>query len=73
MDKARIYFQTHRFRDSVAVALAVKGAKSQTVYLTARDARKLTRAINRVAKSCESEMFKDSRDLTAEFTLEGEA
>lgn len=55
--------QVHRFRDFVAVYVGT----GETVYLTPCDARKLSRAINRAAKSCETESFGESTCGTAEF------
>lgn len=67
MDKASIYCQVHRFRDLVACAVG----KGETVYLSAADARKLARAINRAARSIRRESFADSTCGTAEFRFEG--
>lgn len=52
--------QVHRFRDKVAVYVG----KGETVYLSPANARKLARALNAAAKSCETEAFTESRDLT---------
>lgn len=52
--------QVHRFGDKVAVWVG----KGQTVYLSPTNARKLARALNRAARSCKSEPFTESRDLT---------
>jgi hypothetical protein len=59
--------QIHRFRDAVAVYIGT----GETVYLRPADARKLSRAINRAAKSCESESFSQSTCGTASFSFEG--
>lgn len=66
--REKIPAQVHRFRDHVAVYLGT----GETVYLTPREARQFTRAINRVAKSCEGETFAESTCGTAAFTF-GEA
>lgn len=58
--------QVHRFRDSVAVWIGT----GETVYMTPRDARRFARAINKAAKSCESESFADSTCGTAAFDFE---
>ena len=58
--------QVHRFRNGVAVYVG----GGQTVYLHPRDARKLSRAINKAAKSCETEEFTDSSCGTFEATFE---
>lgn len=59
----KISAQVHRFGDYVAVYIGT-GA---TVYLDAKQARALTRAINKVAKSCEAESFAESTCGTAHF------
>lgn len=59
--------QVHRYRDSVAVYLG----KGQTVYLTPKEARQFARAINKTAKSCQSETFAQSTCGTTEFAFEG--
>lgn len=63
--REKIPAQVHRFRDAVALHLGT----GETVYLTPREARQVTRAINRVAKSCDSESFAESSGLTAEFVF----
>lgn len=55
--------QVHRFRDMVAVYIGT----GETVYLSPKEARQMTRAINRVAKSCDQEPFSESEGLTARF------
>ena len=67
MNPATINAQCHRFRDEVALYIGT-GA---TVYLKPADARKLARAINRAAKSCETESFANSSGNTAQFAFEG--
>jgi hypothetical protein len=57
--------QVHRFGDMVAVYIGT----GETVYLLPKEARQLTRAINRVARSCEREVFTKSEGLTASFTF----
>lgn len=61
--RPRIPAQVHRFRDCVGLYVGT----GETVYLTPPQARQLTRAINRVARSCENEAFGDSSGLTAAF------
>lgn len=57
---------THRFHDNVAIWIG----DGETVYLTAKDARKLARAINKTVRSIERESYLDSpNDLT--FDLKG--
>jgi hypothetical protein len=60
--------QVHRFRDKVAVYVG----GGQTVYFTPKEARKLARAINAAARSCERESFADSPSLTVNIP-EGES
>jgi len=57
--------QVHRFGDMVAVYIGT----GETVYLLPKEARHLTRAINRVARSCDQETFTESKGLTASFTF----
>ena len=66
--RSKIPAQVHRFRDSVAVHLGT----GETVYLTPREARQFTRAINKVARSCDSESFAESAGNTHAFEF-GEA
>lgn len=54
--------QVHRFGDKVAVYVG-KGA---TTYLSGADARKLAKALNRVARSIAGESFVDSHCGTFE-------
>ena len=58
--------QVHRFRNGVAVYIG----NGQTVYLHPKDARKLSRAINKAARSCETEEFADSSFKTFGATFE---
>lgn len=67
MDAAKIYAQVHRLRERVAISVG----GGVTVYLDARDARKLARAIRVCAKSCERESFVDSTCGTHEFHFDG--
>lgn len=60
-----LHMQTHRFHNSVAIWIGT----GETVYLTARDARKLAKAINKTVRSIDRESFLDSPDLS--FSLEG--
>ena len=53
-------WQTHRFRDCVAVYTGT----GPTVYLCAKEARRLARAINRAAASVEREPFTQAPPLT---------
>jgi len=48
--------RVHRFRDAVAVSVG----SGETVYMTPQQARKLARALNSTAKSCETERFIES-------------
>jgi hypothetical protein len=48
--------QVHRFRDKVAVYVG----NGETVYMTAKEARALARAIGKVAKSVETQTFAQS-------------
>lgn len=54
--------QVHRFRNCVAVYVGT----GETVYMTPKDARKLSRAINKAARSVEREKFVDSSGNTCE-------
>jgi hypothetical protein len=56
----------HRFRDAVAVYVGT----GPTQYLTPKEARKLARAINTAARSCDSEAFKDSSVGTIHIELQ---
>jgi hypothetical protein len=58
--------QVHRFRDSVALYIGT----GETVYVSAADARKIARALNRAAKSCASEPFAQSSGLTFAFSFQ---
>ena len=66
MTKKPFNVGVHRFHDSVAIWIGT----GETVYLTTKDARKLSRAINKTCRSIERERYLDSSDLT--FSLEGE-
>lgn len=68
MQPTVINAQIHRFRDNVAMYLG----DGSTVYLKPADARKLARAINKAARSCETERFTNSSGNTAQFTFDGE-
>lgn len=57
--------QVHRFRDRVAAYLG----NGETVYMTPKEARQLARALNRVAKSCETESFGESTCGTIHITI----
>lgn len=57
--------QVHRFRDCVALYVAT----GETVYLSAKDARKFARAINKAIKSVETESFSDSKGTTQAFAF----
>lgn len=48
--------QVHRFRDKVAVYVG----GGETVYLAPKNARKLARALNAAARSCDRESFAES-------------
>jgi hypothetical protein len=55
-----IMAQVHRFRDKVAVYVG----GGETVYLSPKNARKLARALNAAARSCDREPFAQSSGLT---------
>lgn len=57
--------QAHRFQDRVAVYIGT----GETVYLTPRDARQLSRAINRIAKSCEPKVLHNQNAVRLSFNL----
>lgn len=57
--------QCHRHRDNVGLYIGT----GQTVYIGAKDARKLARALNKIARSIDSEPFAQSSGLTASFTF----
>lgn len=63
--RKKIHAQVHRFRDYVAVYLGT----GETVYLEPKQAHALAKALNKAAKSCETESFSDSTCGTAEFTF----
>jgi len=50
----------HRFRETVALDVG----KGETVYFSAKDARKIARALNAAARSCDREPFSESSGLT---------
>ena len=53
--------QVHRYFDTVAVFINDGyNGHGKTVYFHPKDARRLSRAINKCAKSCETETFIDS-------------
>ena len=52
--------QVHRFRESVAVHVG----NGETVYFSPKDARKLARALNAAARSCDREPYTESHGLT---------
>lgn len=53
--------QIHRFRESVAICLP--GMK-ETLYVDAKTAKKIAKAINSVARSVETVSFADSVNTT---------
>jgi len=61
--RGQVSAQVHRFRDYVALYIGT----GETVYFKPADARKLSRAINKAAKSCETESFAESTCGTAQF------
>ncbi len=61
--RANIRAQVHRFRDYVAIYIGT----GETVYLTPKQARQVSRALNKVAKSCDSETFSASTCGTHSF------
>ena len=60
----------HRFCDSVAVAFL--GIKGQTVYMSAKEARSLARALHACARSIDSVTFSASNFPTTEIPLNKE-
>lgn len=52
--------QVHRFHDRVAL----HAGKGETVYLSPKNARKMARALNAAARSCDKESFVESAGLT---------
>jgi hypothetical protein len=56
--------QIHRFRDKVALYLGT----GETVYLETATARKVARALNKCAKSIETEKFIESTFRTIEIS-----
>lgn len=56
----------HRFHDEVAVHVG----DGQTTYLSAKQARKLARALNKAAKSVETESFLKCSNVTAEIEVD---
>lgn len=61
--RAKISAQVHRFGDYVAVYIGT----GETVYLNPKQARQFAKAINKAARSCDTESFTDSKDCTASF------
>lgn len=57
--------QVHRFRDYVAASIGT----GPTVYMTAKEARAMARALNKAARSVDSEAFHLSAGLTAILTF----
>ncbi len=60
--REQVRAQVHRFRDCVALYIGT----GETVYLSPKDARKLSRAVNKAARSVEREKFVDSSGNTFE-------
>lgn len=52
--------QVHRFRQGAAI----HAGDGKTVYMTARDARRIAKALNAIARSIDNESFADSKGLT---------
>lgn len=65
--RGEVRAQVHRFHDFVALYVGT----GETVYLTPAQARQLSRAINKAAKSCETETFAQSTCGTSEFEWKG--
>ena len=63
--RGQVSAQVHRFHDYVALYIGT----GETVYFKPADARKLSRAINKAAKSCETESFAESTCGTAQFSF----
>ena len=63
--RSKIPAQVHRFHDCVAIYIGT----GETVYLTPKEARQLARAINKTARSCDREEFRDHTAGTHSFTF----
>lgn len=59
--------QIHRFGDAVAVSVG----KGETCYMTAKEARKIARALSKAARSCDTETFQASTCGTFEMQFDG--
>lgn len=57
--------QVHRFRDAVAAYLGA----GETVYMSPAEARALARALNRAARSIQSEPFARSAGITTQLAF----
>lgn len=57
--------QVHRFHDAAALYVGT----GQTVYIDAKSARRMARALYAVARSIESEPFAQSEGLTQSFSF----
>lgn len=67
--RSKIKAQVHRFRDHVAVYVGT----GETVYIEPKQAKALAKALNKVARSCESEGFAESTAGTHEFDFSPKA
>lgn len=63
-DESRVLARVHRFCDTVAIYVD----QGETVYLTVKQARSLSAAINKISRSIERETFAKSSGLTKGIT-----
>lgn len=59
--------QIHRFHNKVAGYVGT----GETVYLTPKEARKIAKALNACARSCDKESFQESNFNTFRLEFEG--
>lgn len=64
--KTPVHAQVHRFRDAVGLYVGT----GETVYISAKDARKIAKALQTVARSCDRETFVESTCGTHSFEME---
>lgn len=65
MSRPLVKAQVHRFHDAAALYVGA----GETVYIDAKAARKMARALYAVARSIESEPFAQSQGLTQSFAF----
>lgn len=65
MPRPLVKAQVHRFHDAAALYVGT----GETVYIDAKSARRLARALYAVARSIESEPFGQSQGLTQSFSF----